>query len=258
VQTVKARTAFALLLLFGITSVPAASEVVQRGTLRVSFSGGLSPKKLPRHGGAPISVEIGGRISTTDGTDPPGLSRIEIAINRRGHLDPSALPSCRLDQIQPASTGYARRICAGAMVGEGSFNAAVIIPEQSPYPSHGAVTAFNGVVHGHPVVLLHIYGTEPLPTSFTLPLSIARGHGNFGVVLSGSLPSVDVHVGFVTGISLRLDGRHGRSNRHYLSAGCPAPDGFTSAIFPLARASFSFIGAPALRSTVISTCSARG
>src|SRR6188768_13396 len=119
---------------------PSGAEVAQKGNLRVSFSGSLAPKKLPREGSAPIAVELGGRIFTTDGTDPPGLTQIEIAVNRSGRLDPKALPSCRLEQIQPASTAYARRICAAARVGEGTFSAAVSIPEQSPYPSQGSVT----------------------------------------------------------------------------------------------------------------------
>jgi hypothetical protein len=234
----------------------AVAEVAQEGTVRVAFSGGFSPKKLPREGAAAIAVDLGGNISTTDGSDPPGLGAIEIAINRNGHLDPKALPTCSLDQIQPASTTYARRVCAAARVGEGSFSAAVSIPEQSPYPSRGAVTAFNGIEKGKPVIYLHIFGSEPLPTSFTLPLSISRGSGTFGTILRGKLPSVDAHVGFVTGLTLKLNSvsRHGRA---FLSAGCPAPKGFSSAVFPLARASFLFNEGPAVSETLVRNCRAR-
>lgn len=247
---------FALVAFLAASAGETVAEPVQRGHLRVSFSAAFNPKRLPRAGAAPISVELGGRISTTDGTDPPGLRQIEIAINRHAILDPTAVPTCRLDEIQPSSTAYARRVCASARVGEGSFDAAVVIPEQSPYPSRGTVTAFNGVENGQPVILLHIYGTQPLPTSFTLPLRIGHGHGEFGRVLRGALPSVDVHVGFVTGISLRLDGRHGRAGNPYLAAGCPAPAGFRQAVFPLARVSFAFNGGPTLRSTLRRSCTA--
>jgi len=233
------------------------AEIAQRGNLRVSFSGALAPKKLPRKGMAPVAVSLGGRISTTDGSDPPALERIEIALNRAGRLDPTALPSCRLEQIQPASTTYARKACAASQVGEGTFKAAVSIPEQSPYPSTGEVTAFNGEEGGRPVIFLHIYGTEPLPTSFTLPLTISHARGNFGTVLHGALPSVDAHVGFVTAISLRL-GRAPRPGKHaYLSAGCPAPKGFPGAVFSLARASFGFSDGRTLASTLVRDCTAR-
>ncbi|HET8567337.1 MAG TPA: hypothetical protein VFL77_12795 [Solirubrobacterales bacterium] len=234
----------------------ALGEVAQRGDIRVTFSGSFSPRKLPRSGRGAIAVSLGGKISSTDGTDPPGLGRIEIAINRVGHLDPTALPTCRLEQIQPASTAYARQVCGRARVGEGSFSAAVSIPEQAPYPSRGVVTAFNGREAGHPVVFLHIYGTEPLPTSFTLPLSVSRGSGTFGTILRGKLPSVDAHVGFVTGITLKLNSvtRRGRS---YLSASCPAPRGFSGVVFPLARASFAFAGGAILAETLVRHCRAR-
>jgi hypothetical protein len=240
-------------------AVPAlgGAEVAQKGNLRVSYSGSLAPKRLPRQGVAPVAVELGGRIITTDGLDPPALKQIEIAINHNGRLDPSARPICRLEQIQPASTSYARQVCGAARVGEGTFDASVAIPEQAPYPSRGTVTAFNGVERGKPVILLHIYGSEPVPTSFTLPLTIARGRGAFGTVLRGRLPLVDVHVGFVTGISLRLEGGGGSGRRPYLAAGCPAPKSFSSAVFPLLRARFSFADGRSLQSTLVRSCGAR-
>lgn len=249
---------FSVFLLWLCWHAHAQAETVPHGKLRVAFSGRLSPQRLPRKGTAPVSVQLGGRIYTTDGSDPPALRRLEIAINRNGRLDPEAVPVCRLEQIQPASTEYARRVCGAAQVGEGSFSAAVAIPEQAPYPSRGTVTAFNGREGGRPVILLHIYGTQPLPTSYTLPLRIGKGHGQFGTVLRGQLPSVDVHVGFVTGISLRLDDDAGSRARPYLSAGCPAPKGFSVAPFPLARASFAFVGGPTLAATLLRACRVGG
>jgi hypothetical protein len=236
----------------------AAAETAQQGSLRVSFTGALKPKKLPRSHTAPVTVRLGGDVSTTDGTDPPGLGAIEIAINREGQIDPAARPTCRLEQIQPATTAYARKVCGAARVGEGTFSASVSNPEQAPYPSQGIVTAFNGIEDGRPVILVHVYGTEPIPTSFTLPLTIGRAHGRFGTVLRGELPSVDVHIGFVTGLSLQLEGAGHRHARPYLAAGCPAPEGFAGVAFPLVRASFSFTDGRTLRQTLVRSCVVRG
>lgn len=247
---------FALILCFVCVSSGRAAEVAQRGTLRVSFSGALSPRSLPRNGSAPIAATISGKISTTDGSDPPPLQRMEIAINRNGRLDPEALPTCQLEQIQPATTENAMRACRSAKVGEGQFSAAVAIPGQAPFPSKGAVTAFNGAEKGRPVILLHIYGTEPIPTSLTVPLRILSGKGQFGTILRGALPSVKADVGFVTGISLRLRGAAGKDSRRYLTAGCPAPKGFPTAVFPFARGSFYFVGGKTLSSTLTRTCHA--
>jgi len=251
-------SALAALLLCLALAVAAEGEIAQHGNVRVTFTGALSPKRLPRHGSAPVSVRLGGRISTLDGGNPPPLRAIELEINRNGHLDPRALPACRLAQIQPGTTQYARRVCGRSKVGEGSFSAAVAIPGQAPFPSKGAVTVFNGVEGGRPVLLLHVYGSEPVPTSLTVPLAMRRERGTFGTLLRGQLPSVEANVGFVTGISLQLGGSAAKGRRPYLSAGCPAPKGFASVSFPLARMTFVFAGAPALRETLTRSCGAVG
>jgi hypothetical protein len=238
---------------------PAQAEVAQRGHLRVSFEGKLTPHVLPRAGTAPVKVSVSGKIATTDGGDPPQLQRITIEINRNGRLDRSSLPVCHMEQIQPASNASAMEACAGAKVGEGSFTANVLLPTQAPFPSIGKVLAFNGVFHGRPAILAHVYGTEPLPTSYTLPFLITtRKRGTFGTKLSASLPEVTSEWGYVTGMSMTL-GRafHSHGSVHaYLSAGCPAPKGFPGATFPLARASFGF-QTQTLSATVTRSCGAR-
>jgi len=238
----------------------AAAEVVQQGDLRVKFEGEVSPMTLPREGAAPVTVSLGAQITTTDHKPPPQLRRIEIAINRNGRLDPDGLPVCRRDDIQPATTRDALQACRDSLVGEGEFSANVTIPEQSPFPSTGEVTVFNGVEDGRPVMFAHVYGTDPVPTSYTLPLRIGHAKGTFGTVLSASLPQVTSKVAYVTGLSLELK-RTFRYRGHphsYFSAGCPAPKGFPGAVFPFARASFSFAGGKTLSSTLTRHCRARG
>lgn len=238
----------------------APGEVAQKGNLRVAFKGEISPRKLPRNGGAPISVSMSGAIATLDGAQPPALDTFQVALNRAGKLDTKDLPKCSLHEIQPSSTVGAQRACGDAMVGQGSFSASVAIPEQSPFPSTGKLLAFNGVQGGKPVIFAHIYGTEPIPTSFTLPLKISAAKGTYGTVLTGSLPKVSANIAFVTGISLKL-GRTfhvGKEPRGYISAGCPAPKGFTAASFSLARASFAFADGRTLSSVLNRSCRAIG
>lgn len=237
----------------------AGAEVAQKGTLRVSFTGKFSPVKLPRQGDAPIAVTVGGTIATTDGAPPPQLQGIQIAINRAGRFDYAGLPTCTYAQIQPSTTAAAQAACGPAKVGEGSFAADVLLPEQSPFPSQGKIVAFNGVVKGKPVILAHVYGTVPVPLSYTLVLSMTPAKGQYGTLLSASLPEVTSDVAYVTGISLTLDRRFhaGGRTRGYLSAGCPAPAGFPGALFPLARAGFTFAGGQTLSSTLIRSCKAK-
>jgi hypothetical protein len=251
-------TSIPLSALLALALVLAAqAEVVQRGHLRVAFTGKLTPHALPRSGAAPISVAVGGTISTADGSNPPQLRRISIAINTNGRLDPTGLPVCRVEQIQPATTEGALEACRGSLVGKGSFSARVLLPSQAPFPSEGEVYAFNGTYHGHPAILAHVYGTEPAPTSYTLPFQIAATKGTFGTLLTASLPNVTSEWGYVTGLELNL-ARTGAGQAPYVSASCPAPKGFPGVVFPLARTTFVFKGGVKLNATLSRSCRVRG
>lgn len=246
------------LLTFSLAAL-AQAEVTQKGTLRVAFSGSLAPKTLPRQGLAPISVSLGGRITTTDHSDPPQLRRIEIAINSNGRLDHQGLPICTMREIQPSTTQNALTACGDAKVGEGRFEADVKLPQESPFPSQGKLVAFNGVENGRPVILAHVYGTDPIPSSYTVPFVIGREKGTFGTTLIASLPKVTSNVASITGLSLNLKRsfRYQGEEHSYLSAGCPAPKGFPGSVFPLARTSFAF-AAQTMTLTLTRSCRARG
>jgi hypothetical protein len=238
-----------------------AAEITQKGNLRVSFAGRISPRKLPREGAAPVSVSIGGQITTTDGAPPPQLRTITMAINRHGRLNYKGLPICHLHDIQPASTAEARQACSASLVGTGSFEANVALPEQSPFPSNGKVLAFNGTLAGKPVIFAHIYGTEPLPTSFTLPFVISQQkQGTYSTVLTAQLPRVAAEWGYVSGVSLALHRtyRSAGKSQGYVVAGCPAPKGFPGTTFTFARATFAFEDGRSLGSTMTRSCGVRG
>lgn len=241
-----------------LSSVPAAekspsasaSEITQRGGLRVSFDGSLTPHALPRSGKAPVRVTVGAKIATADGKTPPQLRKISIAINRNGRFDPTGLPICRLDRIQPSTNQDALAACRSSLVGEGQFSAKVLLAGQAPFPSNGKVYAFNSRLNGRPAILAHVYGPQPAPASYTLPFVLSEAKGTFANVLTASLPAVTADSGYITGLEMTL-GRnfsYKGKRRSYLSAGCPAPPGFPGAAFPFAKASFGFA-----KQTVIST-----
>ncbi len=237
-----------------------SSVAVQRGPVRVSVEGRLTPRTLPRHGSAPVGIALDTRIVSTGKGAPPQLRRIAIEINRNGHFNTAGLPSCRVQRIQPSTTAGALSACRRALVGEGHFAANIKLPEQSPFPSQGKVLAFNGRVHGKPAILAHIYGTQPAPTSYVLPFLIRPAHGTYGNVLEASLPQATGNWGYVTGLRMNLHRTftHGGARRSYLSAGCPAPPGFPAAVFPLARTKFSFAGGMGLATVLERNCRARG
>jgi hypothetical protein len=249
-------TATGLLLLASLAS----AEVVQHGSFRVTFEGEITPHTLPRTGSAPVRVSVGTKIASTKTANPPRLRRITIAINRAGHFNPSGLPICPLRQIQPSTTADAFAACGSSMVGTGRFEARVLFNQQAPFPSAGRIYAFNSRIHGKPAILAHVYGTKPVPTSFTLPFEVRSAKGTFGTKLVAALPAATGDSSYVTGLSLKL-GRtfssHG-SRHSYLSAGCPAPKGFPGATFPFAKASLAFGGRGTLTSVLTRSCHARG
>jgi hypothetical protein len=251
--------AFLLLALLALGS-SARAEVVQHGDIRVAFQGDLSPKRLPRRGVAPVKVSVAARIRGVGGATPPALRTIALRINKEGVFDRSGLPVCTLEEIQPTTDEDALAACGGSLVGEGEFSAQVGFTGQAPFPATGKILAFNGSYEGKPAILAHIYGTEPAPTSYTLPFVMSPLKGTFGTMLSASLPETAGNTGYVTGLSLDL-GRSfaARGSHHsYISAGCPAPKGFPGATFPFVHAEFLFEGGSKLASTVTRTCRSSG
>jgi hypothetical protein len=260
VRTAGTRGALALATSLLLFSPIASAELIQKGQIRVSLSGKLSPTRLPRHGTAPIEVSIGGHISSTSASEVPQLKEVTFAFNSAGKLDLGGLPKCRLGHIDPSTTQEALLACRSSLVGEGHFSANVRFPEQSPFPSEGKVLAFNGTLRGAPVIFAHIYGTKPVPTSYVLPLEIEHKGGTFGTQMHASLPQATGEWGYVTGLDLKL-GRtyssHGK-RRSFLSAGCPALKGFPGALFPLLRSTFAFVGGKTLSGTLNRSCRAKG
>ena len=247
--------AVALVLAAGV-----GAEVVQDGSLRVSFGAGVSPHKLPRARKAPVAVSFAGQITTTDGTEPPQLQNISVAINRSARLDYNGLPACHYHQIQPASTSEAIEACPDSVVGEGSFRAAVALPEQSPFPSEGRVVAFFGTVHGEHVLFAQIYGEKPLPQSTVIIFRFGHQSGTYGLTLNAALPQVAAEWGHVSAVELTLTRvfRYRGRERSFLSADCPAPSGFTIATAPFAKVSFGFEDGRVLQSTMVRSCKVAG
>jgi len=237
----------------------AQAETIQRAGLRITLNGELTPQKLPRQGSAPIQVSIGTKIASSDGSDPPQLRKLAIAINRNGRFDSSGLPKCTERDIQPATTQGALAACGASLIGSGYFNAKVLFKQQVPYPAEGKLYAFSGTYKGKPAILAHVYGKKPVPTSFTFPFVLQKEKGTFATVLSASFPEVTGNAGYVTGISLKLGKvfKAAGKTHSFLSASCPAPKGFPGASFPFAKATLSFPG-KTLSSTLTRECRVGG
>jgi hypothetical protein len=238
----------------------AQGERVQEGNLIVSLRGDVMPHALPRTVAAPVKIRVEGDVQTANGAQPPPLRKLTIAVNRNGKLFTRGLPTCSPEQLQGTSDDGALAACGPALVGRGNFDAKVALPTLAPFPARGSVLAFNGRQGGRQAIFLHIFGTKPTPVTFVLPLRIDhRQGGDFGMVISASLPRIAGDLGYVTGIEFTLYRRYryGGRLRNYLSASCAAPAGFSGALFTLAKATFDFANGQRLRTAVVRDCKVR-
>jgi hypothetical protein len=238
----------------------ATAEIAQRGTLRLSVSGSLSPRKLPREGVAPIAVSVGWKIDTTDASPPPKLKTLRIEINRNGRFDFTGLPTCPYAKIQPATTSRALSNCRSALVGRGSFSAQIALREQESYATKGQMLVFNGQEAGRPVLLGQIYSRNPFSSSFVIVFKLEKiASGPYGTALTATLSPAFRAWGSLTEIEMRLSRRYGYKGerRSFISAGCPASKGFSGASFSLARTSFGFEGGENLTTTLNRDCAVR-
>jgi hypothetical protein len=245
----------------GLLVAGAGGETVRQGGLQVSFGGSVAPKKLPRTRTTPVSVAIRGRVEAPAGGPPPSLRRIVIEVNRLGVLDRRGLTICPAGRLRAASTVAAMEACGPALVGEGRVDGVLVLPEQEPTEFGGRVVAFNGrLPDGAPAILAHLFAPRPAPISFVLAFQVEPRHGTFGTRLVATVPEQTRRTAHITNFSLRLHRvfEAEGERRSYLSAGCPAPEGFTSATFPLLRASYAFVGHPAVADTLVRTCRTGG
>lgn len=221
----------------------AGRQIVQKDNVRVSFDGRLAPRALPRERLAPVTVHLDGTVASVDGSRPPQLREISVAVNRSGRLSAVGLPACAAATLQQTSTQRALDLCRPALVGHGRFAASVDFPDSPLIPAKGKVLAFNSSGPDGPEMVLHLFGTSPVRAAFVLPLEISRrSRGAFGTVFSAKIPTLASDLGYVTDIELEIGRtyRYRGKARAFLSASCAAPAGFSRAVYRLAKATFTF------------------
>lgn len=242
------------------SAVAARGELIQQGNLRVHFDGQLRPRALPRQHPAPVSVSLEGGVSTADGTRPPQLREMTIAVNRAGVVSATGLPTCSAPQLQQTSSEAALKACRSALVGKGHFAANVDFPGAPLIPARGEILAFNSRIHGRPGMLLHLYGSSPVRAAFVLPFKISHHReGRYGAVFSTKIPELASDLGYVTEIAMKIGRNYSYKGqrRSFISASCAAPAGFPGGSFPLARATFSFANGQRLTTGLLRACKVR-
>ena len=251
--------ALAALALIGVlTAAVALGERTQYGDLVVSLDGRLAPLELPRERPAPVAIELGGTLSTTDGDALPRVTRIEFGLPGQGVLFSRGLPICPIRSLTDTTQAAALRHCRKALVGNGWIDAEVVLPNQTPFWIHAPVLAFNGRMHGRPAVLMHAISKSP-PTVVVLPFVVRRRPGRFGMALIANLSSYLGPWPHFARFELRISRRFRNDGREhsYLSASCPIPPRFTAGFFSFAKATYTLANGRQVSTAIARSCRAR-
>jgi hypothetical protein len=246
------------LLAFSATTAFGSVRVIKDG-LELTFNADFAPHALPRDHAAPVSVKVSGRIATTDGSHPPPLRWMEVAIHRNGRLSTKGLPVCSAPVLQSTSSEAAMERCGPALVGRGSFRADVQLGKE--ILATGKILAFNSRRHGKPALVMHLFAGVPVRFTLVVPLTIGRPKtGRFGTILRAKTPRLGGGLGSVTEINLTIDRRYtyAGKRRSYVSAACEAPGDFTVVPFVFARGTFRFEGHSEISENLEQTCRVRG
>jgi hypothetical protein len=256
------RTLAALLavaLLAALAAGLAQGERTQKGSLIASLDGGLSPLKLPRRDAAPVTVRLDGQLRTSDGSQLPRVTQVELALAGRGVLSTRGLPVCSTRQLLHTTDAAALAACGPSQVGHGRLEADVLLPNQKPFTISAHLLAFNGRGKGGgPVVLVHAVAPHP-PTSVIVPFVVRHRPGGFSTALVANLsPALGPWPHFAR-FQLTLGRRfsYRGQRRSYLSATCPVPKILTAGFLSFAQASYTLAGGGKIGTQIVRGCRAR-
>jgi hypothetical protein len=219
------RVAIGAIVLALLALAASASGIrLRAGDIIIYADGGFAPTRLPKHENAPITIHGGVRITTVSGELPPILETIEVEFDKHGSVDTTGLPVCTEGQLEATTVDQARQKCAGAIVGKGRGSAIVKFAEQAPIPASSPITIFNGPKkNGNPTVLAHAYLTNPIVTTFIVPVVIEKIHkGLYGYRTKATIPKIANGAGIPISGSLKIGKKWTyKGERHsYVNARC--------------------------------------
>lgn len=170
------RTNLAVIAAVGLVACASAYAIkIELGGTSVSATAGISPRALPSHGGAPVTIRSSTKLKSTEGGIPPALKALVFKFDKHGFVETKGLPTCSAAKLNGATVAQARRRCKGAIVGEGTGAALVNLPGQPTQKISSPLTFFNAPPSGgRPTLIAHAYETVPTPRALLVPMVIER------------------------------------------------------------------------------------
>lgn len=211
-----------LVLALGAAAIAQGAAVVEVNNLILRADGGFTPRELPRRGYAPAAFEGFARIASRDGSRPSPLRQVVVWFDRDGRLALADLPTCAPETVADASVAEARRLCGGAIVGEGEVEAEISL-SSGPLRARSPLTVFNGPrQNGRPTAIAHAQTTVPGTQTFAIVVPIEPAGGAYGYRARIDVPPIAAGFGSLTDVELEIGRRYraGGVRRSYLSARC--------------------------------------
>ncbi len=230
-------------------ALAAKPTVVHAGNLVLELNGGVSPTALPKKSFAPVSLNVSGGISTSNGTHPPALKELNILTDKNGTINVKGLPTCSAGKLQAENTQAAKKACPTSILGEGKTKVQVEFPESTPFSAEGPLVVFNGGEKGGTTTLfVQAYVAVPAPTALVTTVKIKKvNKGPYGLQSIASVPTIAGGSGSVTQFELTLN----KKKQKYIEAKCP------TGRF-LAEATAVFTNGTSIKGQVVRPCKGKG
>ena len=205
-----------------VLATSASGALVRVNDIVLHADGAFQPRSLPKHRFAPIDFQGFFDIAAKRGGRPVALEEATIDFDRDGRLSAGGLPVCPAAKVANVSPAEARRLCAGAIVGEGRVEA-VVETSDGPAPASSPLTLFNGPPQeGNPTVILHARTGAGNDQILAMTVPIERRPGGFRYRATLTFPPIDGGRGSISHVEVKV-GRHfsaGGQKRSYISARC--------------------------------------
>jgi len=197
---------------------------VQVGNIKVTADGHFLPSKLSKKTPEPITLQISGKIATTDGSHPPATKEVIVEGDKNAIVNSKGIPTCTSGQLQSRDTKAAEAACGDAIIGTGQTTVEVAFPEQQPIPVSSKLLLINGGTSGGTTTwYVHAYFNAPITGAIVTTVKIKKHrHGRYGTLAVASVPKIAGGAGSVTSFNLTIDKnvKAGGKTYHPIEAKC--------------------------------------
>jgi hypothetical protein len=194
----------AALAVFGAAAAGAAPPVDFDEPLHARFSVGVTPSQLSKTRPRPVRLSIAGRYRTADGSHVPALSELELKLDRRFHLKLKGVPVCGNGSRDVR--GKFLEGCDDAVIGRGTVEAEVAIPEEPLTTVEATLTIYNrGRRPGGADFVAWAYFPAPITGGLLVPFRVRRvDDGRYGLRARIEIPKLAGGYGSITAYSARI------------------------------------------------------